>query len=109
MSTCTHEENDNEKRLPREEKLAYELKQKASGLAGLGWAGPELAGLGACARLGACAPGLARLGSSLAWFRRWSGFTAGLGQLLVGVTDSGLAKGKKREKKERSGGREKEE
>ena len=40
--TCTSKENDNEKRSPHEEKLAYELKQEAFRLAGLGWAGSGL-------------------------------------------------------------------
>ena len=35
-TTCTRDENDNEKRLLREEELAYELSRRRSGLSGLG-------------------------------------------------------------------------
>ena len=46
--TSSRDENDDEKRLPREEKLAYELKQEAfrDSWAGLGRIGPGLAGSG---------------------------------------------------------------
>ena len=71
-STCTCEENDDEKRLLHEEKLAYELKRKAFGLAGLGWVGAGWPGC--CAwgtRLGSHASRLAAgLGLSLVWVRR---------------------------------------
>ena len=55
ISTCTREENDDEKRLPCEEKLAYELGRGRSRLPGLGWAGPNLAWTG---RRGGHYPGI---------------------------------------------------
>ena len=53
-STCTRDEIDDEKRSPRERKLAYELGRRSSGLSGLGW--PDLDWTGA-GWLGLAAPG----------------------------------------------------
>ena len=49
-----------------------------------------------------------RLGHAHAWARRWPGSAAGLGQLLVGVNDSGLAKGRKKRRKREGRRRERE-
>ena len=116
-STCTRDETDNEKRLPREEKLAYELNRRSSAPSGLGriWPGPTLAGL-AWPRLGAARDWVLHAWVCLAWvLLAWS-------RRSPEVASSGLARGKKerrkkeeekrrrgkeeREEKERRGGEE---
>ena len=86
VDVLTHE-NDDEKRLSREEKLAYELKQETfrGSWAGLGWIGPGLAGSG----LGRC--WLACAGR--AWAAYWVPCAPGarLGASDLGAPDAGLA------------------